>query len=431
MDIRNLQNKIEHDGFLPLFRQLYGSSEKALARQKKRYADAVNAFARLYPARSDISIYSAPGRTEIGGNHTDHQHGRVLAAAVDLDIIGIVSFHDEGVLRVSSEGYGSFAVSLDDLDVGNHPRDSAAIVRGIARRFRDMGVAVSGFDLYTVSDVPGGSGISSSAAFETLIGTIIDCRFNHSQAGAVEIAKIGQFAENVYFGKNSGLMDQMVSSVGGLVAIDFLDTGNPDINGFQCDFEQLGYCLFITDTKGSHADLTGDYSAIRAEMEQVAAQFGKDRLREVSEAEFFDAIPDLRVQCSDRAILRAIHFFEDDRRAAQEADALMCGDIDRFLKLVNSSGESSANLLQNLYSCSAPGLQAIPLALEMSRRILGGRGAVRVHGGGFAGTIQAFVPTDEASVYEKEMNRIFGDGACTRLRIRPAGGIEITTQRQK
>ena len=426
MNNRNILNMIGSDAFMPLFRQLYGSSDSALARQKKRYADAIDTFEQLFPSREDIHIFSAPGRTEIGGNHTDHQHGRVLAAAVDLDIIGVVSFHDDGVIRVKSEGYDGFEVALDDLEIGNHPKDSAAIVRGIARRFTDMGVDVGGFDLYSTSDVPGGSGISSSAAFETLIGTIIDLHFNGGRAGAVEIAKIGQYAENVYFGKSSGLMDQTVSSVGGLVSIDFLDTENPVIKGFQCDFEQLGYCLFITDTRGSHADLTGDYAAIRSEMEQVAARFGKERLRDVDEAEFYEAIPSLRKNCSDRAILRAVHFFEDDRRAVQEADALMCGDIERFLVLVNSSGDSSANLLQNLYSCSAPGQQAIPLALEMSRRILGGSGAVRVHGGGFAGTIQAFVPTEQAGIYEKEMNRIFGDGACRKLRIRPVGGIEIT-----
>ncbi|MBE6759690.1 MAG: galactokinase [Ruminococcaceae bacterium] len=428
MNITRILNELQSDAFLPLFRQLYGTSDEALARQKKRYTEAVNAFARLYPSRSDISIFSAPGRTEIGGNHTDHQHGRVLAAAVDLDIIGVVSFHNEGVLRVKSEGYDAFEVDLSDLEVGDRRGNSASIVRGIVRRFTDMGVSVGGFDLYSVSDVPGGSGISSSAAFETLIGTIIDRRYNDGKAGAVEIARIGQYAENVYFGKNSGLMDQMVSSVGGLVAIDFLDPQKPVINSFRCDFERIGYCVIITDTGGSHADLTGDYTAVRAEMEQVAAQFGKTRLREVGEAEFYDAIPKLREHCPDRALLRAIHFFEDDRRAAQEADALMCGDIDRFLRLVNSSGESSANLLQNLYSCSAPQQQAIPLALEMSRRILGGSGAVRVHGGGFAGTIQAFVPLDMAGIYEKEMERIFGENACMRLRIRPAGGFEMTSQ---
>ena len=407
---------------------LYGTDKRILEKQKQRYLSAIRCFSELYPDREDVHIFSAPGRTEIGGNHTDHQHGCVLAAAVNLDAIAVVAFHRDGVIRVKSEGYDAFTVNLGDLSVQSDETGTAAIIRGIAAKFSGLGAEIGGFDMYCTSDVLSGSGISSSAAFETLIGTIIDSYYNDSKAGAVEIAKIGQFAANVYFGKKSGLMDQMVSSVGGLVSIDFYDTENPEIEPFDFDFEAHGYCLCITDTKGSHANLTDDYVAIRSEMEAVAAYFGKPYLREVSEIAFYDAIPKLRETCPDRAILRAAHFFSDNRRAMQEADALKSGNLDEFLRLVNESGESSAQLLQNLYSTSKPLQQEIPLAIMMSKRVLNGMGAVRVHGGGFAGTIQAFVPLELADAYMTEMNRIFGENACQKMRIRPVGGVELTKE---
>ncbi len=428
MNIRDVLQKIENNAFLKTFEKLYGTSEEVLQHQKQRYLDAVQKFTELYPKRKAIRIYSAPGRTEIGGNHTDHQHGCVLAAAVNLDAIAVVAFHRDGVIRVKSEGYDAFTVNLDDLSVQYSETGTAAIIRGIAAKFSGMGTEIDGFDMYCTSDVLSGSGISSSAAFETLIGTIIDSYYNDNKAGAVEIAKIGQFAENVYFGKNSGLMDQMVSSVGGLVSIDFYDTEDPEIKPFDFDFEAHDYCLCITDTKGSHADLTDDYVAIRSEMEAVAAYFGKPYLREVSEIAFYNAIPKLRENCPDRAILRAAHFFSDNRRAILETGALKNGDTDEFLRLVNESGDSSAQLLQNLYSTSKPTQQEIPLAIMMSKRLLNGKGAVRVHGGGFAGTIQAFVPLELADAYTSEMNRIFGENACQKMRIRPVGGVEITKE---
>ncbi len=428
MNISEVLIRIKENAFDPLFAQLYGDSQKTLEHQKDRYTKALESFMALYPRHEEVKLFSAPGRTEIGGNHTDHQHGCVLAAAVNLDVIAVVSFHNEGVIRVASEGYEPFEVSLDDLSVQQGEISSTAMVRGIANRFSEMGVAIGGFDAYTTSDVIGGSGISSSAAFETLIGTIIDEHYNGGKAGAVEIAKIGQYAENVYFGKNSGLMDQMVSSMGGLVSIDFFNTQNPAIKSFQYDFEQAGYCIFITDTKGSHANLTDDYVAIRDEMERVAVFFGKQYLREVEEREFYAALPEIRKACSDRAILRAAHFFDENRRAFMEALTLEKGNVEEFLTLVRQSGESSANLLQNLYSCSKATNQEIPLAIMMSKRILNGRGAVRVHGGGFAGTIQAFVPLDLADEYIKEMDRIYGEKSCMKMRIRPFGGIEITKE---
>jgi len=404
---------------------LYG--ESALSAQKKRYTEAVRCFEELYPDREEIKVFSASGRTEIGGNHTDHQHGCVLAAAVNLDVIAIVSFHSEGVIRLKSAGYPADTVDLSDLSIHEEEKGkSASIIRGIASYFVNSGVEIGGFDAYTTSDVLSGSGLSSSAAFEVLVGTIIDKHYNEGKAGAVEIAKIGQYAENVYFGKGSGLMDQMVSSVGGFVLIDFKDNTAPVIENISFDFEKSGYSVCITDTKGSHSDLTDDYVSIPTEMKRVAAFFGKDVLREVSEEEFYSKLPQLREVCNDREILRAAHFFGENKRAVDEAKALAKGSLDEFFGFVRSSGDSSANLLQNLYSAKYPTRQEIPLGIMISKRFLGERGAVRVHGGGFAGTIQAFVPNELVEGYSAEMNRIYGEGSCHILSIRPAGGIEIT-----
>lgn len=422
MEIQKAIQNIENGRFSAIFSRLYGEENEP----KQRYISAIKRFAELYPERQDIRIFSAPGRTEIGGNHTDHQHGCVLAAAVNLDIIGVVSFHEDGVIRVKSEGYDAFSVDLKSVFDKSGKTGTAAIVSGIAARFIERGAQIGGFDLYCTSDVAVGSGLSSSAAFETLIGTIIDTQYNDGNAGAVEIAKIGQYAENVYFGKNSGLMDQMVSSVGGLVFIDFADTEKPVVESFSCDFERLGCCICITDTKSSHADLTDDYSAIRSEMESVAAHFGEQYLRFVKESDFYREIPKLRETCSDRAIIRAAHFFDENSRAKLEAMVLQNGDKIGFLELVNESGNSSAVLLQNLFSCSNPTKQALTLGIMLSKRILRCEGAVRVHGGGFAGTIQAFVPIDFAEKYISEMNRIFGECSCVKIKIRPVGGVEIT-----
>lgn len=425
MNKETMVNKLCSGNFDFILKTLYG--ESAVERQRNRYISAIEKFSEIFPERDDIKIYSAPGRTEIGGNHTDHQHGCVLAAAVDLDVIAVVAFHNEGVIRLKSAGHSPNHVNLSDLSVQKKEMgSSSALIRGIASRFHEMGVQISGFDAYTTSDVLSGSGLSSSAAFEVLVGTIIDSHYNHGKAGAVEIAKIGQYAENVYFGKKSGLMDQMVSSVGGLVSIDFHDTENPEIKSFPYDFEASGYCLCVTDTKGSHANLTDDYVAVRSEMESIAVQFGKAFLRDVNENEFYSTIPKLREKCSDRAVMRAAHFFAENRRAVLEANALSEGNMNYFLELVRQSGESSANLLQNLYSCSQPTEQAISIGIMLSKSILGRNGTVRVHGGGFAGTIQAFVPVEKVNEYSQEMNRIFGDRSCYILRIRPVGSIEIT-----
>lgn len=402
---------------------LYG--ESAISAQTARYENAIGKFTSLYPQRTDFRVFSAPGRTEIGGNHTDHQHGCVLAAAVDLDIIAVIALHNEGVIRVKSEGYDPFEVDLSDLSLNSDDCSTASIVRGVCFKFAELGCNVGGFDMYCTSNIPSGGGVSSSAAFETLIGTIIDICYNECKAGPVEIAKIGQFAENVYFGKNSGLMDQTASSVGSLVAIDFLDESNPKITKVDFDFENAGYSLCITDTKGSHADLTPDYDAIPYEMKMISDYFGKSYLRFVDETEFYREIPNLLKEIPERSILRAMHFFDDNKRAQREADALAKGDIDTFLALVSESGYSSQNLLQNIYSTSKPTCQELSLAIELSKKVLNSRGAVRVHGGGFAGTIQAFVPFDLLAEYTKTMDSLFGEGACMKLRIRPVGGYEI------
>ncbi len=430
MQINDFLNQFRSGSFDAVLSMLYGSDPSVLSAQKDRYEKAVLAFQQLYPERKDIHIFSAPGRTEIGGNHTDHQHGCVLAAAVDLDAIAVVSFHEEKVIRVKSAGYPADTVVLDDLSIQSRESGSAAMIRGIAAKFTEMGAEIGGFDAYITSNVLSGSGISSSAAFEVLIGTIVDQYYQSGRAGAVEIAKIGQYAENVYFGKKSGLMDQMVSSVGGFVFIDFHDTKNPEIQRHTFSFEDAGYCLCVTDTKGSHADLTDDYVAIPQEMGQVAAQFGAEYLRDVDEDAFYIAVPQLRKECNDRAIMRAAHFFAENRRAREEAQALSEGNVDSFLRLVRQSGESSAQLLQNLYSCRKATEQAIPLGIMMSQRVLGDRGAVRVHGGGFAGTIQAFVPLDLADTYRSAMDQLFGENSCHMLRIRPVGGLKITSDRE-
>lgn len=429
MNRNDLIHQLENGAMTEEFTMLYGADAEALRTQRERYIRAIGRFAEIFPERDDVHLFSAPGRSEIGGNHTDHQHGCALAAAVNLDVIAVVAFHEDGVIRLFSEGHDMSVVELSDLsDLSVQEEEkgrSIAMIRGIAARFREKGVGVGGFDAYTVSDVLGGSGLSSSAAFQTLVGTVIDAYYNGGQAGAVEIAKIGKYAENVYFGKDSGLLDQLVCSVGGFVFLDFFDTDDPKVKKLFFDFDAAGYHLCITDTKGSHSDLTDDYVAVPNEMKEVAAYFGKPYLREVDEKAFFSSIPALHGKVSDRAILRAIHFFGENRRAIQETDALERGDIQRFFALYRQSAHSSANLLQNLYSVKKPLEQGIPLALAVSRMLLGKDANTRVHGGGFAGTIQAFVPVYYTDAYREKMDALFGKGSCYVLRIRPVGGIMI------
>ena len=425
MNLTNYAKEIKSERVRTLFEELYGKADSVIKEQQLRYTRAVESFREFFPTDTEIKIYSASGRTEIGGNHTDHQRGIVLAGAVNLDVIAVVAFNNDGVVKIKSEGYALTEIQLHDLTPNRNDDGTASLVKGVIAKFKEKNVSVDGFDMYTTSDVISGGGISSSAAFETLIGTVINHKYNNCESTPFEIAQYGWFAENVYFGKKCGLLDQTVSSYGGLVSIDFKDEAAPSIEKIDFDFEQHGYVLCITDTKSSHENLTDDYVAIREEMKQVANYFDCEVLSEVDEKEFYLSIPNLRNSCSDRAIMRAMHFFGETKRAYDEAVALKNNDIELFLKLVNESGTSSGNLLQNLYSSSTPTEQAIPLALALSKNILGNKGAVRVHGGGFAGTIQAFVPVGMAKEYKDGIERVFGEGSCHQLKIRPVGGIEI------
>ena len=424
MNISELKAKINAGELDAKFAELYGAN--AAEMQKARYLSACDRFSEYFPDDSEVSVFSAPGRTEICGNHTDHQHGCVLAAAVDLDVIGIVAFNDSNVIRIRSEGHDPNEVDLSGLTpVDSEKGTSNALIRGVAAGFRKLGYAYGGFDAYTTSEVLSGSGLSSSAAFEVLIGTIIDRHYNAGKAGAIEIAKMGQYAENVFFGKKSGLMDQTVCSVGSAVFMDFADTAAPKVTAAGCDLDKYGYSLFITDTKGSHADLSDDYSAVPSEMFSVAKQLGKEYLRACDENEFYEKLPELRKTCSDRALLRAGHFFVENKRAVIAAKAIESGAMAHFLDIVKKSGRSSAMWLQNLYSTKDPNSQGITLALAMSEKTLHGAGACRVHGGGFAGTIQAFVPNELAQKYRESMDALFGEGSCKKLRIRNAGGTQV------
>lgn len=390
-----------------------------------RMADAEKGFADTFGKEAE-RFFSAPGRTEIGGNHTDHQHGCVLAAAVDLDIFGAAAKNDSRIIRIFSEGYGMEEISLDDLEVKKEEiNTTASLIRGVASKITHMGYTLGGLDMYTVSNVLKGSGISSSAAYEVLVGTVINALYCENKLTPVEIAQIGQYAENVYFGKMSGLMDQTASSVGGVVAIDFRDNANPIVRKLDFDFTKAGYALCIIDSGADHADLSDEYSAIPMEMRQVAAHFGKEVLREVALADFLTDMAAVREKAGDRATLRAYHFLKDNQRAIDEAADLEAGDFDKFLSLVKESGYSSFMYLQNVYVSGSVQHQEVAYALAACEAALAGKGAYRVHGGGFAGTIQAFVPQEMLAGFVEQMEKAVGKGRCHVLSIRPAGGTEL------
>lgn len=403
---------------------VYGAEQLTSAQER-----AVRVTAALqehfHPTR-DAALFSGPGRTELGGNHTDHQHGHVLCASVDMDMMACAAPNGLNLIRIQSEGYPALEVSLQDLaPQAEETNTSAALVRGVAAKIKELGYTLSGFDACITSNVLSGSGLSSSAAYEVLICNILNHFYCDEKLDAVQIAKIGQYAENVYFGKPCGLMDQMGASVGGAVAIDFKDPENPTIVKADYDFTISDHVLCIVDTGSCHADLTDDYAGIPAEMGAVAAYFGQTVLRDVPESDFYSAIHTLRATCGDRAVLRAMHFYDDDRRAIQEAEALNAGNFEKFLSLVNASGRSSVMMLQNTWSIANPRQQAIPLALAEGERLLDGSGAIRVHGGGFAGTIQAFVPCGKLNNFKNGMEALLGPGKCHILRIRPQGGCVI------
>lgn len=406
-------------------RRVYVTDEEIKA-QYARYTAVIDAFSELFSGERDIRLFSAPGRTEVGGNHTDHNHGRVLAAGINLDAIAAAAKNDDNVVRVKSEGYPMDVVDLSDLSVQpSETGHSPALVRGVCQGFLNYGYKIGGFDAATASRVLSGSGLSSSAAYEVLVGTMLNYLYNDGKVDAVTIAKIAQYAENEYFGKPCGLMDQTACSVGSFVTIDFNDPQNPEIKEVKFDFAACGHALCIVDTKGSHSDLTDEYGFIREEMESVAQYFGKKVLREVPEAEFYGEIAAVRKRVGDRAVLRAMHFYADNARVLKEVDALRSGDFEAFKQYILASGNSSYMYNQNVFSVKKPQEQPVSLALAISQRVLEGRGAWRVHGGGFAGTIQAFVPLDLLEIYKSEIERVFGEGACYVLSIRPVGGTEI------
>ncbi len=425
MDLTATKEKILCGAFDKDFTVLYGETINA----RQRYSDACDEFCALYGEREDIALFSAPGRTEVGGNHTDHQHGRVLTGSVNLDVIAVVSPNAEGIVRIKSAGYDMDTVDLNDLDAKSDEQGMAiALIRGVCGIFKARGYAVSGFDAYTTSNVLKGSGLSSSAAFEVLISNIINGLFNSGKMSAVEIAAVSQKAEREYFGKPCGLLDQMASSVGGFTGMDFIDPSNPVIEKVAFNIADYNHSLCIVNTGGNHADLTGDYADITVECKKVSNAMGKEFLRDVNEEEFYAEIPRLRAECGDRAVLRAIHFFGDNYKALAEKEALKNGNFEEFLALINASGESSFMYLQNVYSNSNIAEQGVSLALALTKRYLGGKGACRVHGGGFAGTIQAFVPTDMVDGYRAAIEAVFGEGSCYVLNIRSVGGYALCAE---
>ncbi len=404
--------------------ELYAPS--AVSAQIQRYRRLFSGFAETFGPCDRAAVFSAPGRTEIGGNHTDHQHGRVLAGSIDLDIIAVAAPNGEGVIRLKSEGFPMDVVELDDLEI--HPEEynrSVSILRGIAAWFARQGCRLEGFNAYTVSNVFKGSGLSSSAALEVLLGNIFNSLFHDGKYTPVQLAQIGQYAENVYFGKPSGLLDQMGSSMGGMVTIDFQDNDHPVVEKIDFDFASAGHALCIIDSGADHADLTDEYAAVPGELKKVCAHFGKSVLREVPEADFYAALPALRRECGDRAVLRAIHIYDENRRVQEQIAALRRNDFPAFLAQVRLSGLSSWRYLQNVVPAGYKEHQEVAVALAAAERLLNGRGACRVHGGGFAGTIQAFVPLDMLEGFKSGMEQVLGDGRCHVLSVRSVGGVRL------
>lgn len=400
------------------------------------YRNRINAvctgFINTFGENENIRIFSAPGRTEIGGNHTDHQHGCVLAAGIDLDILGASVPNGRKEIRFFSEGYGLETIDLTCMDVQKEEiNTSASLIRGIAARLTQKGFEIKGFDVYAISNVLKGSGLSSSAAFEVLIGTIMNGLFCNGQVSAVEIAQIGQYAENVYFGKPSGLMDQTASSVGNIVAIDFFDTEKPVVKKIDFEFAKTGYSLCIIDSGADHADLTDEYASIPKEMKAVAGYFNKEYLRQVDKGVLIENIANVRKVVGDRAVIRALHFYEDNDKAVLEAQQLENGDFNGFLQTVRKSGYSSYMYLQNVSVTGSIKNQEVAYALAVCHELLGERGAFRVHGGGFAGTVQAFVPNDMLNEFKTAAEKMIGNGCCHVLSIRPVGGVELTKNNSK
>ncbi|MBQ7936176.1 MAG: galactokinase [Clostridia bacterium] len=399
--------------------------ENQWEQQAERYNKAAERFETLFGTAYE-RIFSAPGRSEICGNHTDHNMGKAVGASVDLDILAFVKPRADQKVTILADGFAPVEVDLTNTALREEEKgDSAGLVRGVAAKMMELGYRVGGFDAYTTSNVFKGSGLSSSAAFEVVTVAILDHLYNEGKMPPKEMAIISQFAENVYFGKASGLLDQLSCAYGGMIAIDFENPKDPIVRPIDFDFATTGHCMVITDVHSDHADLTDDYVAIKSEMQAVANSFGKEYLRQVEEAEFEAMLPELHKTLSERALIRAYHYFEENKRVDALHDALQAHDFEQFKNIVTASGNSSYMYLQNIYSDKKPTSQAISLALCITQKMLAGKGAWRVHGGGFGGTIQAYVPIEDAESYVREMNRIFGEGSSCVLQIRPCGPVKV------
>ncbi len=418
--ISELKAHVYDEKFVDLY-----AEESAKETQTARYIDAVQNFIKLY-GDLEVEVYSAPGRSEVGGNHTDHQHGKVLATSVNIDTIAVVTKTNNNKVEMKSVGYPKLVVDLSSLEVNKREYGtSVALIRGVAAGLKKRGYKVGGFKGFATSQVLSGSGLSSSAAYEVLIGNIMTGLYSGETGDSVMLAQVGQESENQYFGKPSGLLDQMACSVGGLVYIDFKNPAEPIVSKVNVDFGSFGQSLCIVDTKGSHADLTGDYAEVPQEMRAVANFFGKEYLRDVDEAEFFANIAAVRKAAGDRAVLRSIHIFNENKRVEKQKDALQAGDYDTFKKLIIESGNSSYKYLQNVYSNHKLQEMSVAIGLAMTEQILGEKSVCRVHGGGFAGTIQAFVPNELVAEYKEGIEKVFGKGACYVLQIRKYGGLKV------
>ena len=405
---------------------LYCCAPAETASEAARYAAVLDGLEKTFGSHAEAGLYSAPGRTEIGGNHTDHQHGRVLAGSVNIDMIAAAAPNDKNQLRVQSEGYDLCVIDLNDLEARKEEENTtASLLRGECAAFTQRGAKLAGLDVYVSSNVPKGSGVSSSAAFEVLIGVILNDCFMTEKVSPIAIAQIGQWAENVYFGKPCGLMDQMASSVGNIITIDFASPAKPVVEPVAVDFSKAGLALCILDSGADHADLTDEYAAIPAECRAVAAVCGGEVLRDVPFETFLAKLPECRRQCGDRAVLRAFHVYADNDRVAKQVAALHDGDFDTFLSLVNESGRSSWEYLQNVIPAGYKEHQEVGVTIAAAKHLLGDKGAVRVHGGGFAGTVQAFVPVEMLDEFKAGMEAILGEGRCHVLSIRPEGGAVL------
>ena len=415
--------QINTQDFLARLEVVYGADAK---RQQERYSALAESFKKDFGENKDVRFFSAPGRTEVGGNHTDHNNGKVLAAAINLDAVAMVEKRDDFIINVNSQGYSPLTVDAGDLQIKDEEAGkSAALIRGICARFKELGYSYGGFNASVTSEVLSGSGLSSSAAYEVLIGTILNYLYNDGKISAVEIACISQYAENVYFKKPCGLMDQTACSVGGFVQIDFKDTKNPVINKVDFNLDEFDHALCIVDTGGNHADLTDDYAAIRLEMNSVAEFFGKSVLREVEPQQVFDNMGEIRKKTGDRALERAIHFYNENSRVERLASALAKKDFSEFKSIIIESGKSSYMYNQNCFTLKNPESQPVALALCLTEELLKGKAAYRVHGGGFAGTIQVFLPKSEIASYTAAIKKVFGENSCYILSVRSHGGCEI------